>query len=506
MTDHYPASAGSPSVFASLFRRKAAADVLRQAGRTEDCGGLRRSLGVWRLALFGVSATIGTGIFFIFSIATPMAGPAIIMSFVLAGVTAGLSALCYAELASAFPVAGAGYSCAFVAFGEIIAFIVAACLVLEYAVSVAAIAVSWSEYLNAALLTLTGWRIPEALSAAPGQGCLINLPAVVLVGLCCMLLSRGARETATANAIMTLIKLGILAMFTVIAFTGFEVSRFTPFAPLGMGGVSAAAALIFFSYVGIDSVATAAEEAEDPSRTTPRATLIAMAIVTSIYILVAVAAIGAQDISKFAGQEAGLAAILAHITGARWPSLLLTLGAVISIFSVSLVVLYSQTRILLAVSRDGLIPSIFQRIRPSTGTPVWNTWIVGVVVAAAAGFLQLDILAEMTSIGTLVVLVVISLAVIRLRTLLPDMPRRFRVPGYPVTPIVSAALCLYLIVSLRTVTFGLFAIWMAAALAFYVLYSFPRSILAKNLANGTANAPAQNGTEAGLPLAKISNI
>lgn len=474
--DMMVSSACSPLV-SQLFRKKTAAVALQQA---QGCGAasLRRSLGVWRLALLGVSATVGTGIFFIFSVAAPIAGPAIILSFVLAGLTAALSALCYAELASAFPVAGAGYTCAYVAFGELVAFIVAACLVLEYAVSVAAIAVSWSEYLNAGLQALLGWRLPAALSAAPGQGGVINLPAVVLVGMCCLLLTRGARQTATANAIMTVIKLGILALFALLAFSGFEASRFTPFAPFGFSGVTAAAALIFFSFIGIDSIATAGEEAADPSRAIPRATLIAMVIVTGVYILVATAAIGAQDLHQFAGQEAGLAVILATITGARWPSLLLTLGAIVSIFSVSLVVLYSQTRILLAVSRDGLLPPVFSRIRPATGTPVANTWIVGAAVALAAAFLQLDILAEMTSIGTLVVLAVISFAVMRLRRSHPDLPRHFRVPLYPATPLTSIALCFGLVASLRSITLGLFAIWMAAALLFYALYSFRRSALA----------------------------
>ena len=230
--------------------------------------------------MFGVGATIGTGIFFILSEAVPVAGPAVILSFVFAGVVAGLTAICYAELAGAVPVSGSSYSYAYATLGELPAMCVAACLLLEYGVSGAAVAVGWSQYLNELLDNLFGFTIPETMSQAPEQGGVINLPAVILIFLCTLLLIRGASESAKVNAVMVLIKLGVLALFIVLGLQGWNTDHFNDFAPAGFHGITSAAGIIFFSYIGLDAVSTAGEEVKDPHRTMPLAIIIALVIVT----------------------------------------------------------------------------------------------------------------------------------------------------------------------------------------------------------------------------------
>lgn len=465
---------------AAWLRRKPVAVMADESG-TDDAerGDLRRSIGLVRLTSIGIGATVGTGIFFVMSEATPEAGPAVILSFLLAAVTAGLTALCYAELASAVPVAGSSYSYAYATLGESVAMGVAACLILEYLVSSAAVAVGWSEYLNALLEAVSGLRVPDALAAAPGAGGVVNLPAVVLVGLCTLLLLRRVGESATANAVMVAIKLVVLLLFAAIAATAFDVDRFAEFAPFGSGGVAAAAGTVFFTFIGLDAVSTAGEEAVDPRRTLPRAILLALGVVTVIYLLVAVTALGAQPWPEFDGQEAGLAAILGDVTGSVWPSIVLAAGAVISIFSVTLVTMYAQTRILFSMSRDGMLPPALSRVHPGTLVPVPTTLLVGVLVALLAGLVPLDVLADLVSVGTLVAFCVVSVGVVVLRRTAPDLPRGFRVPGYPVTPILSVLACLYLISGLGTLTIVIFGVWLAVALLFWAFYGARHSGLAR---------------------------
>ncbi|MDO5710844.1 MAG: amino acid permease [Micrococcales bacterium] len=439
--------------------------------------GLSRSIGLLQLTMFGVGATVGTGIFFVLTTQVPNAGPAIIFSFILAAIVAGLTALCYAELASAVPVSGSSYSYAYATLGEVVAMGIAACLLLEYGVSTAAVSVGWSQYLNELLGNLFGWQIPHALSVAPSEGGIVNLPAMVLVALCMLLLIRGTSESATANVVMVAIKLGVLLMFVVIAATGWNSNNLADFAPLGAKGVWAATGGIFFSFIGLDAVSTAGEEVKDPTRTMPRAIVLALIIVTTIYVLVALAAVGAQPWEKFQGQEAGLAQILEDVTGSSLPATILAAGAVISIFSVTLVTMYGQTRILFTMSTDGVIPPVFHKINPRTVTPVVNTIIVAVVVALLAGFVPLEGLADLTSIGTLAAFSVVSASVIILRRREPDLHRNFRVPGYPVTPILSIAFCLFVISGLQLITFALFAAWVGAVLVFYLVYGIKHSNL-----------------------------
>lgn len=438
---------------------------------------LKRTIGLFQLTMFGVGATIGTGIFFVLTTEVPAAGPAVVFSFVIAAVVAGLTALCYAELAGAVPVSGSSYSYAYATLGEVVAMAIAACLLLEYGVSSAAVAVGWSQYLNELLVNLTGWRVPEALSMSPAEGGVINLPAIVLVVLCMLLLIRGASESATANAIMVLIKIGVLVMFVVIAAQGWSSNNLADFAPFGFGGVWAASAGIFFSFIGLDAVSTAGEEVKDPAHTMPRAIILALIIVTTVYVLVALAAVAAQPWNQFEGQEAGLAQILYHVTGSQVPATILAAGAVISIFSVTLVTMYGQTRILFTMGSDGVLPPIFRRVNPKTLTPVPNTIIVAVVVSLLAGLVPLDGLADLVSIGTLAAFTVVAIAVIVLRRREPDLPRSFRVPGYPVTPVLSIAACLFVISGLHWITFVFFGLWVAAMLAFYFAYGIKHSNL-----------------------------
>lgn len=438
---------------------------------------LHRSIGLFQLTMLGVGATIGTGIFVALTTAVPAAGPAVILSFVLAGITAALTALCYAELASTIPVSGSSYSYAYATLGEFVAFVVGACLLLEYAVSASAIAVGWGQYLNEMLTDLVGWKMPDVIAKAPGAGGVFNLPAVALVGACMVLLLRGVKESTTINAILVVLKLAILVFFVVVAFTGFHAHNLSPFMPMGWKGVGAAAASIFFSYIGIDAVSTAGEEVKDPRRTLPAGIVLSLLIVTAIYILVAVAAIGAQPWTAFAGQEAGLAVILRNLTGQAWTSLVLCVGAIVSIFSITLVVMYGQTRILYAMSRDGLLPKLFQRLDPKTRMPDLNTYIVAAFIAVLAAFVPLDVLVNLTSMGTLIAFAIVSLGVIILRRTQPDLPRGYKVPLFPALPAASVAFCGYLIWKLPLDTWALFAVWVAGACVVYFGYSRKNSAL-----------------------------
>jgi len=475
-----------------LFRRKPVPEMSAESGSDTGRSELARSIGLFQLSMFGIGATIGTGIFFVLSEAVPKAGPSVILSFVLAGAVAGLTAICYAELASAVPVSGSSYSYAYATLGELPAIGVAACLLLEYGVSAAAVAVGWSQYVNELLDNLFNWTLPDSISNAPEQGGVLNLPAVILIILCTLLLIRGASESAKVNAIMVMIKIGVLVLFIAIGITGWNSDNLTPFAPEGLNGITTAAGLIFFSYIGLDAVSTAGEEVKNPRRTLPLAILIALVTVTTLYILVTIVAVAAQPSDEFAGQEAGLSVILEDITGSTWPGTMIAAGAVISIFSVTLIVLYGQTRILFAMSRDGMIPSLFHKVNRRTLTPVPNTIIVACVIALLAGLIPIEFLAEMTSIGTLVAFLVVSIGVMVLRSTHPELPRGFRVPFYPVLPLLSIAGCIWIIQDLRAVTIYVFVIWVSVAMLWYAFYGYRHSHLGRHEHVGLIHDPDES--------------
>lgn len=466
---------------------------LHGGGDGED--GLSRSLGLFSLTMLGVGATIGTGIFFTLAETVPKAGPAAILSFLIAALTAGLTALCYAELSFRIPAAGSAYSYAYATFGEFLAYLVAACLLLEYGLAASATSIGWSAYLNNFLHNAFDWQIPVMLRSSmissgehgveihPGR---INLPPIILVVMCGVLLSRGARDSATANSVMVVIKLAVLVFFAAVAFTGFSVENLTPFfnpdnskGYAGMAGVTAAAGTVFFSFIGLDTVATAGAEVKNPTRNVPLGILAALLIVTACYLLVAVAAVGAQPAAQFEGQEASLSVILKNVTGKTWPALILSAGAMISVFSVTLVTIYGQTRILYAISRDGLIPGAFHRVSTRTLAPVKNTFIVCVLVGLVAGFVDSAFLWDMVSMGTLVAFAVVSAAV-------PVLRRKgigansigFRVPFGPyLIPGLSILSCAYIVKDLSANTHMVFFIWMGIAVISYFSYGIHNSRL-----------------------------
>ncbi|GGH66944.1 APC family permease [Rothia aerolata] len=457
-------------------------------GNPHDRPGLVRNIGLPQLVSLGVGATIGTGIFFILSDTVPMAGPAAIVSFIIAGVVAGLTALCYAEMAGAVPVAGSSYSYAYATLGEGVAVLIGACMVLEYGVSVAAVAVGWSQYINELLNNLFGFTLPEALSYAPEEGGVINLPAVVLILACGFLLTRGARESTTANAVMVAIKLIVLALFVAIGIQGWNTDHFAGFWNAGASGILGAAGVVFFTFVGLDAVTTAGAEAKNPGRNMPLAIILSLVIVTTFYVAVATVAIAAQPVDQFDGQEAGLAAILTAVTGSTIFSTALAAGAIISIISVVLVVLYGQTRILYSMSHDGIIPPVFAKVDSKSKTPVANTWIVSVAVAILAGVIPINFLAEMTSVGTLLAFFVVSIGVMVLRRTHPDLPRTFKVPFYPVVPILSALGCLVVISQLQAITLLVCALWIVVAYLYYFAYGYKHSKLGHAIEAGEVQA------------------
>ncbi|MGP9502398.1 amino acid permease [Specibacter sp. AOP5-B1-6] len=430
---------------------------------------LVRSFGVLQLTMISVGATLGTGIFVILGDSVPMAGPAIFISFLIAGVAALLSAISYAEMAGMVPVSGSSYSYTYATLGEGMAWICGWCLVLEYAVSVAAVAVGAGQYINESVAGL-GWVLPDFMSQPPGSGGVMNLPAMAIVLLSMVLLMRGARESAWVNTTIVFIKIVILLFFCTVAFTAFNAGNFDPLMPMGAAGVSAAASRVFFSYIGFDAASTAGEEAKNPQRDLPRAIMLSMVIVTSIYVLVAVAAIGAREWTWFEGTEAALVKILQEITHQPWIAAVFAIGAVLAITSVVLAVLYGQTRILVSMSRDGLVPKVFGRISAKRGTPVAGTLIVGIAVALTAGLVPLGALADATSIGTLFAFTLVNISVIYLRRNRPELKRSYRAAFYPVTPILGALMCVYLMINLGGLTWLVFLLWMIVGLIAYFAY------------------------------------
>ena len=479
-----------PTLRQQLFRVKPVPQEGEETGSE-----LKRTIGLFSLTMIGVGSTIGTGIFFILSESVPVAGPAVIWSFVIAGLVAGLAVICYAELAGSVPVSGSSYSYAYATLGELPAMGVAACLLLEYGVAGAAVAVGWSQYVNQLLFNLFGFEIPHALAYAPEEGGIVNLPAIALLAMCCFLLVRGTGESVVINTIMVCTKVGVLLFFVLVGVTGWNVDNFADFAPFGFSGVVAGSGLIFFSYVGMDAVATAGDETKNPKKTMPRALIAALLIVTTVYVLVAIAALSAQPWQEFEGQTAGLSAILENIVGAQWPGTVVAAGAVISIFSVTLVSIYGQTRILFTMSRDGMMPKLFGDVSPRTLTPVKGTIVVTVVIAILAGFIPLNFLAEMTSIGTLVAFIVVALAVIILRVREPNLERGFKVPFYPVLPVLAIIGCLWIISNLQLITIVVFLIWTAVILGLYFIFGRKNSVLGKQRAAAGQHGPGTGSSD-----------
>lgn len=440
---------------------------------------LPRTIGLAQLTLIGVGSTLGTGIFFAMAETVPLAGPAVIVSFLLAALTAGLTALCYAEVSSALPVSGASYTFTYITMGEGAAVMVAACLLLEWGIAGAAVAVGWSAYLNQLVEMVTGTSIPEMWREPPflrnveglesGGAGMVNLPAIAVVWLCTLLLLRGSRESARLNALLTVTKVGILLLFVAMSLTVFQAEHFAPFMPFGVTGVSTAAAIIFFSFVGLDSVVNAGEEAINPRRNIPWAIGFALLIVTGVYLLVAVSSLGVQRHEAFAGPGGALPAILLRATQSPATSILLAAGAVISIFSVTFLTLFGQARIYFAMARDGLLPKAVAQVDDRTHCPKAGTLLAGMAITPLAGFLPSHVLWAMVSLGTLMVFIAVAIALMLLRSRCSEH-QGFKVPFYPATPLISIAACLYLISNLSGTVFTLFAVWLTLALLFYAAF------------------------------------
>jgi basic amino acid/polyamine antiporter, APA family len=448
---------------------------------------LRRVVGLLDLGALGLGAIIGTGIFVIIGEAITASGPSILLSFVLAGVTCAFSALSYAELASSIPVSGSAYTYAYATLGELVAWIIGWDLILEYGVSVAAVAVGWGQYFNELLDSAFGVALPDAIANPPGEGGSVNVPAVFVVLAVAALLISGVRKSARTNTIMVFIKTGILLLFIALAFTAFNSDNLSPFFRGGFDGVVSAASLIFFAYIGFDAISTSGEETKRPQRDLPIAIIGSLAIATVLYCLVAVAATGALPFDKLSGADAPLASVLEDGAGMSWGATVISVGALIAITSVVLTILYGQTRIMFAMSRDGLVPRRLSLVSERTGTPVLLTAVFALFIAVIAAVVPLTEIAELVNIGTLFAFVLVNIGVIILRRTRPDMERGFRVPFVPVFPIIGILLCGYLMADLPGITWLRFLIWLAVGLLIYFAYSRSHS----RLRNAEAAAPTR---------------
>jgi APA family basic amino acid/polyamine antiporter len=451
-------------------RIKSPALLVAESGADREGHGLRRTMGLFQLICFGVGAIVGTGIFVGLSDSVAQAGPAVVVSFVLAAITCVFTALAFAELAGAIPVSGSSYSFAYASLGESTAFLIGWCLLLEYGVSISAVAVGWSQYVNELLDSVLGVQLPAALSAGPGEGGVANVPAVIVIAMAAVLLVRGVRESARATAAMAVLKIAILLAFCAIGYSAFKDGNLSPFTPAGLGGIGAGTTAAFFSYIGFDAITTTGEEAKNPRRDVPVAILVCMGVVTLLYCAVALAAIGAIGADEVGGRPAALSHVVNEVTGSTVGGAIVAFGAVVAIASVVLAVMYGQTRILLSMSRDGLIPAVFEKVSPRTATPVAGTLIVAAVFALPAAFASLDAVMNLCTIGTLAIMAVVNVAVIVLRRREPDLPRTFRVPFSPVFPLLGVGFCLYLMYETGVETWLQFAVFLAVGLAIYLAY------------------------------------
>src|SRR3954452_1562066 len=463
---------------AGLWSTRDASDLVSD---TQGEAGLRRSVGPGGLTAMGVGAIIGTGIFVVIGEGAVTAGPAVIFSFVLAAVTCLFSALSYAELASSIPVSGSAYTYSYATMGELVAFIIGWDLILEYGVAVAAVAVGWGGNVNASLDSAFGFALPDAIAKSPEDGGVFNLPAVFIVVAITFLLVRGARESAGANLVMVVVKLLVLTFFIVVALINFKSGNLSPFLPNGFHSVTAAAAIIFFAYIGFDAVSTGSEEARDPAKALPFAVIGSLLICTLFYILTAVGALGIATPAQMKDSDAPLATALDEGAGLPWAAWILALGALIAITSVVLVIFYGQTRIFFAMARDGLLPERMAQVHPRFGTPAKLTVGLGVLIALLAALVPLGAIVELVNIGTLFAFVLVNIGVIILRRTRPDMPRPYRVPFSPVFPLLGVAFAVSLRSALPLATWIRFVIWLAVGLAIYGLYGYKHSRLRRDL-------------------------
>ncbi len=503
-----------------LFARKTVADFKADLALRS---GLKRTLNKWHLTALGVGATIGAGIFattgtaIVGDAARPGAGPAIVLSFILTAVACGFAALCYAEFAAMVPISGSAYTYAYASLGELVAWIIGWDLVIEYAVGNIGVAIGWSGHFRELLhqfgLDLPAWLatdyrsaydavaavaqgatdagttyLASAVSTAPvllGIPVIANIPAFLIVMLITIVLVVGIRESANANNAMVVLKIGIILLFIIVGAFLIKPSNWTDpaqggFAPNGFKGISAAAAIIFFSYIGFDAVSTAAEEAESPARDMPFGIIMSLLITTVLYIILSIVLTGMAPWGQLGTPEPMITALsLAEgppmlINASRF---IIALGAVIAMGSVLLVFQLGQPRIFFSMARDGLLPQVFTKVHPRFKTPYFGTILTGVFVATFAAFANIAEVVDLTNIGTLFAFMLVSIGVIVLRIKEPDRERPFKVPGAPYTPLISVVATFYLMLNLPSITWIRFGIWLLLGLGLYFAYGMRRSRL-----------------------------
>ena len=455
----------------SLLRRKSiASDQPHEHG-------LARTLSWPHLIALGVGAIVGTGILTLIGVGADKAGPAVILSFAVAGLICACAALAYAEMATMIPASGSAYTYSYVVIGELIAWIVGWSLILEYSLVVSAVAVGWSGYAAPLLQAWAG--VPMALMQGPELGGVVNLPAIAIIIVVAAMLLFGTRESATVNAILVLVKIVALIVFVAVALPAFDAANLEPFSPYGFSkhlgvdgverGVMAAAAIIFFAFYGFDAIATAAEETKNPDRDLKIGIVGSMLVCVAIYVAVAVAAVGAVSYSRFANSPEPLALILRQL-GQPGAAQYLGISAVVALPTVILAFFFGQSRIFFTMARDGLLPAALAKVS-ARGTPVRITIFTAVVVAVLAGFIPLDELAALANAGTLAAFTAVSMCMLIMRRRAPDAPRTFRAPLPWLVGSVAVLGCIYLFFSLPTKTQLWFAIWNVAGLGVYFLYA-----------------------------------
>lgn len=472
-----------------FFRRKPTAVLMAEAAN--DAGGLKRALGALDLTLLGIGAIVGAGIFVMTGVGALRAGPALIASFVLAGMACAMAALCYAEFAAMIPVAGSAYSYSYATMGELVGWIIGWDLVLEYAVGAAAVASGWSGYFRVILDGL-GLHLPDALTHAPGSfpGGVIDLPAFVVVLLISAVLYVGISESARLNSVIVAVKLAAVAVVIVVGAFFVRPANWEPFAPHGWFGISGGAAYIFFAYIGFDAVSTAAEEVVDPSRDLPIGILGSLLVCTVLYIAVAAVLTGMVSYRTI-DQSAPLASAFVS-RGLNFVAGIISMGAVAGLTSVLLVLLLGQSRIFFAVSRDGLLPEAFSRVHPRFRTPYIPTTITGILVGLTAALLPIQDIAELTNIGTLFAFILVCLGTWILRHIDPEIPRPFRTPLVPWVPLLGAGFCFYLITGLDPVTWLRFFVWLVIGLIIYFTYGRFHSRVARDARTEPVAASSAN--------------
>ncbi|MBP6878951.1 MAG: amino acid permease [Phenylobacterium sp.] len=493
---------------------------------TAEKKSLHRSLGAFQLTMLGIGAIIGTGIFVLTAEAAQKAGPGMIASFMIAGFVCAVAALCYAEMSSMVPVSGSAYTYSYAVMGELLAWMVGWALILEYAVAAGAVSVGWSGYVVGLIEHALHIDIPNALVLGPMDGGIVNLPAALIALAVTGLLVIGTKESATVNAVLVAVKVSALTLFIFLAVPVMNMENFHPFAPLGMAGISAAAASIFFAYVGFDAVSTAAEETKNPQRNMPIGLIGSLGICTIFYILVASGVIGTVGAQPMTGPDgaglrpgspeltaackaAGDAAVVCSkealawtLRSIGWPQVgnLIGLAAGLALPSVILMMMFGQTRIFFVMSRDGLLPAVLSKVHPKYHTPHVITVITGVFVSLFAAFFPVGVLADISNSGTLFAFAMVAIAVLVLRRTDPDRKRPFRAPAIMIVAPLAAVGCVYLFFSLSTETKLLFLGWALIGLVVYYLYGYRKSHVGRGIVEVPELSPdAPPGPVAPMP-------